>query len=128
MGYTLDVSGNHPAPNRRQKMNQHSLAVTESPRYAGETEIVQTARNAAATLERYGFGYCGPNETCRRVQGGPLLPGPFAFAYRLGNCIDGRKADFNDIHFNIGDTFEIDGHIFKTRRTHNENIELDLVS
>lgn len=106
----------------------HKLEVVQSTRYQGETEIVQTGRNTDATLECYGFGYVGPEKTCRRVHGGPLVPGPYAYAYRLANVLDGRKPVENDILFKMGDLFEVGGFIFKSRPANNQNMELDLVS
>lgn len=109
-------------------MNTHTLEVVPSTRYAGETEIAQTGRNVDVTLERYGFGFVGPDKMCRRVHGGPLVPGPYAYAYRLANVLDGRKLEDDAVNFHMGDRFCIEGFTFQSRRTHNDNMELDLVS
>lgn len=109
-------------------MKTHKLEVIESTRYNRETEIVQTARNMDATLERYGFGFVTENESARKVCGGPLVQGPWAYAYRISNVIDGKKPNYNDVEFNMGDRFEIGGYTFQSRPDHNENMALDLVS
>ena len=106
----------------------HKLQVTASTRYSGETKITQTGRDVSGILARYGFGYVGPNEMKRQVTGGPLVPGPWAYAYRLGNCIDGTRQVYNDVEFSIGDQFEIDGHIFQSYPANNDNMDLRLVS
>lgn len=37
---------------------------------------------------RYGVGFCGPEHTCRRVHGGPVLPGPYGYVFQLCTVID----------------------------------------
>lgn len=87
-----------------------------------------------STSERYRIGFVGPEQSGRKETGGPMVPGPWAFAYGLCVVINNRGgsgaesarrlAEGNEIEFDFGDVFEIEGVQFCANVAHNGNLEL----
>jgi hypothetical protein len=104
------------------------LTATES-RYqdADHWNVVQTARilDDRGRRVRIAIGYVGPEGTCRRTYQGPLLSGPYAYAYPLPTVIDNyggsgreaaeREAAGLELTLDSGDTIEIRGQRFEYR-------------
>ena len=44
--------------------------------------------NGSRNYPGFGLGYVGPDGECRREHGGPIVPGPYAYAYGLCGVID----------------------------------------
>lgn len=74
------------------------------------------------TGERFGLGAIPRGATGRQVHGGPLVPGPWAFAYQLGTVIDcypeRRAAEYaKDVVVADGFTLTIDRVTYVVRET-----------
>lgn len=50
--------------------------------------IIQIEGVPTRWAARWSVGYVGPEGTARRVMGGPVLPGPYAYFYGLAGVID----------------------------------------
>lgn len=98
---------------------------------------VQLRRTGPA--HRFGLGFVGPDGSSRREYGGPILPGPYAYAYGLpvviaangrgtGSEMAAARAANLVVDANLGDVLTIRGHQFRIDRTHNDNIKLVKVS
>ena len=94
----------------------------------------ETLRRHGGALERYKAGFVPAGESARREMGGPLVPGPWAFLFRLSTVIDnhggsGRESDDSiaagsEHWFDHGDVLVIDGIKYVTKPASNENTEL----
>lgn len=97
-------------------------------------KIETTLRRDSAIIERYGVGCVRTGNKGRKENGGPLIPGPWAYMYRLGNVIDqtggsGRESrdrlnEGTEKWFEHGDLIEIDGVVYTMVRAYNENTDL----
>lgn len=52
-----------------------------------DTEAVLRVPFGTGPARRFGLGYIDPTGHARRVTGGPILPGPYAYAFGMGTCI-----------------------------------------
>ncbi len=96
--------------------------------------ITHTLRLRGKTLARYGLGCVRQGEEGRQVDGGPLVPGPWAYAYALCNVLDnaggsGREsadalADGTEHWIDYADQLVIDGLTYAIAPDRNDNIKL----
>lgn len=103
------------------------------------TEAVLTINFGGRTPHRFGLGFVGPDGECRREYQGPILSGPYAFAYGLAvvlaaNPEHGTGAEMRRareaglvIDAQLGDVLVFRGHRFLIERDHNQNVKLTLI-
>lgn len=82
----------------------------------------------------FGLGFVPEGYEARQVDQGPMVPGPWAYAYGHASvlCDSGgtkselerAEADKLLYHADLGDILELDGVLFKIEKTHNRNIKL----
>lgn len=101
-------------------------------------KITDTLRRREPILERYGVGCVRVGEEGRKIYDGPMVPGPWAYAYRLCTVVacggegsrkeseDGLAAKTEHL-FSHGDLIEVDGVTYKTVRANNDNTHLEAV-
>jgi hypothetical protein len=82
--------------------------------------------------KRFGVGAIPFGGEGRKVDGGPMVPGPWAFTYGLATVIDDRpdlrKAERDaDVLVDEGTVLSIDTKLYKVRIVRREFIELDPV-
>lgn len=85
----------------------------------------------------YAIGFVPAGQQARKVYKGPLVPGPWAYAFACATVIDnygGSKREREDaeakglvIRAELGDMLRIDGSVFKILPDHNNNIKLEIV-
>jgi len=96
-------------------------------------------RRGRALPSRFKFGFVGPDGECRRVTGGPILPGPYAYGYPLSVAITANpehgtgaemrrnRAAGTEVDAAIGDVVVFRGFRFRIEAAPNDNIELVLL-
>lgn len=90
-----------------------------------------------STGKRFGLGSTPEGKSARQVSQGPMVPGPWAYAFGLcvaitadpstGTAAETRRLE-NENKFHLvedGDILEIDGQSYKVRVVRREYIELD---
>lgn len=107
-----------------------------------ETRIVikgndETLRRRNSIIERHGLGWVSRGDEARQVTHGPMVPGPWAYAYGLSTVIDnnggsGRESQEaleakTEHWFNYGDFIEINGIIYVIVKAPNQNIRFERV-
>jgi len=88
-------------------------------------------------FKRFAVGVVVKGAEGRRDFGGPMVPGPWAYAFGLCTVIDnhggtGAEAERNraantEHTINDGDLLELDGNVYKIRVVGREHLKLDLV-
>jgi len=93
-------------------------------------DIKCNLRRRARVWDRFGLGCVQRGSEERKVMGGPMEPGPWAFAYGLSTGIsdshvdDGRELD---ILFDYGDWIVIDRVVYSMDEAPNQNVQLNIV-
>lgn len=97
----------------------------------------ETRITVNGTLTRFGLGYVGPRGVCRREYQGPILAGPYAYAYGLAAVIDyhggtgaerARNIDAGlEFDLNVGDFLEFNGEEFRIEFNGRDKHNLRLV-
>lgn len=102
-----------------------------------ETPAILTVDLGSGPAYRFGLGFVGADGECRRTTGGPMLAGPYAYAYGLATVIDnygGSARELDEartagrvIDARIGDVLVFRGSRFLIERAANRNVELTLL-
>lgn len=82
----------------------------------------------------FGLGFVPEGYQARQVTQGPMVPGPWAYAYGHASVLcdsGGTKSELERAaaeellyYADLGDILELDGVLFKIEKTHNRNIKL----
>lgn len=105
-----------------------TLTLTPS-RYADDVDrhnspnVIAVKSRYARGVVRLAVGFVGPLGSARQEQGGPLVPGPWAYTFPLSTVIDNNGGSGAEARRNreagiewtaeIGDLFEIDGDVYR---------------
>lgn len=113
-----------------------AIRPTRYTRERGKWDVDLTITRGAGRY-RFNVGYIDPTGECRRVHGGPIVPGPYAYAFGLGTAItaDPRmstayEADMQrglgiEHEVNEGDLIQLGYELFRVRFDRDQWIELD---
>jgi hypothetical protein len=103
---------------------------------AGEhdTDMIVTVQLRSGTPHRFGLGFVSADGHARRDAGGPVLPGPYAYAYGLPTCVSinggtgaemrAARAAGNVIDAELGDVLIFQGSFWRIDRDRNDNLKL----
>lgn len=102
----------------------------EAVPHGKDAVVLVTGQNAAG----FGLGFVPEGFQARQFQGGPLVPGPWAYAYPKAGVIDNfggtgaelerAKSENRLYEVAVGDYLEINGVRFEVRAAPNRNIKL----
>jgi hypothetical protein len=112
-------------------MTKHNVSLEKNAGcgYAKVRVMVKEYNNAG-----FGVGAVKEGESARKVCGGTLHPGPWAYAYALAAVIDNNGGTMRDIEKQraegslieaaFDDVLIIEGHEYVIKPDHNRNIQL----